>query len=533
MKLTDDELETQLNNITDFLKIIHPGLEGDRLALELRPLQRGTFNHNNNKSLNLWRYDTKSLTYLKQFLSKHNGEPNCLYYSVFRFDTDVKSITAAGKEAQAGKITTMSARLAETIVFDFDNIDESRRRELVIMFEESGLRLTWIFTGNGYHGLIHLSEVIRDNRLIKMLVNMFNNKGFNIDEHCVDTARVMRLPFTYNNKDPKNPIPTKLVEVSEERYSPDYLFSLLTFMPNEELIKDRGDLRLLSEYDLPKPIKQMLTFVPQGYRNSSLGFLVGFLKTNLGFGHEQLYTIMKEWAKEACSPIYPSVEFRRDFDRFFFSGALQYSSSLTAQFGYIDFNEFARLQKKHYLYLNTQIFDLAETPGELRVFLVIKLLEHSGDKGISIHDIVEWSEINFKFRRDGLTINAIRKDLKGGTRNKLLYKKNGHRKEGKPDLYYTNQLFNLSSGHYLLPANDADVFLSSLNLNQLKLYLYLSYLQSFGVQFISQQKLADDLDISRPRVSTLIKELEKLRFIRVDRDRVGKSVRLCTYTLLR
>lgn len=77
------------------------------------------------------------------------------------------------------------------------------------------------------------------------------------------------------------------------------------------------------------------------------------------------------------------------------------------------------------------------------------------------------------------------------------------------------------------------MFLSSLNLNQLKLYLYLSYLQSFGVKFISQQKLADDLGVSRPRISTLIKELERLRFIKVDRQRYGNAVRFCTYTLLR
>ena len=540
--------EEQFKGILKFLKLVHPNLEKDDYAIEIRPIQRGEYSYKHSSSLNLWRYDKKSLSFLERFLDKHYNEPNCLYYSVFRFDTSIKSKTMSGREASHGKITSMSAKLAETIVFDFDNIGESRRQELVIMFEKYNLKLSWIFTGNGFHGLIHLSNNLTDPHLIKKLVSFFNNEGFDIDSSCVDAARIMRLPYTYNYKDINNPKIAELVEISNSRYSVEYLLSLVnpttqndTFgnlsQPNnlKQLSKSNKpkEAQILSNYDFPEAIRNMLDCVPKGFRNTSLGFLTGFLKNNLGFGYEQLYSIMSEWAELSCKPSYTDYTFKKDFNRFYFSGCMPYSASLANKFGFIDFKEYASIQKDHSLFLNTKLFECIKTPGELRTVLMIKLLEHEGHNGVSTNELVAWSKKNLKYKDNGLSINTIRKDIQQATKNNLIYKTHGNRKFGKPDLYYSNELFDLSSGYFLLPVNDANTFLSFLNLSQLSLYVYLSYLQSFGVNFISQKKLANKLNLSRSRVSTLIRELEDNKFIRVERAEYGEAVRFCKYTLLK
>ena len=203
--LTDTELEAQAKTIIDFLSTVHPELTSkmsQSSCVELRPINRSpdNFNIRLNRSLNLWRLDDKAIDILKDYLAKHNGQPYCMYYSVFAFDYSKDAYTKAGKKAVKGKITSDAAMFTNELVFDFDNISYLSVQGLFHMLDKAGLEGLWVFTGHGYQLHILLNEPLYNARMLYRMVHLLRAKGFMCDTSCVDTARLMRLPFTYNCK---------------------------------------------------------------------------------------------------------------------------------------------------------------------------------------------------------------------------------------------------------------------------------------------------------------------------------------------
>lgn len=591
---TETELEAQLKTTIDFLSQVHPELNSkgyQSTCVELRPINRsGEFNISLNRSLNLWRLDDKSIDLLRDFLYKHNGQPYCLYYSVFAYDYQKESYTKTGKKAIKGKITSDSALYTNEIVLDFDAVSYVGFEQIVQDLNKIGIEGLWVFTGHGYQLHILLDNPLYDSRNLYKLVYLFRAKGFMCDPTCVDAARLMRLPFTYNCKcfaneeydeEFNSPPLCKIIKESNKRFSLEEIIDKLLSLPTvnlkdeeyynkklasepevkEELREDVSEdvseevslgmieyPEFLDFDDLPEAIVKMLKCTPMGFRNNALGLLIKYFKNYLMFGKDQIFSILKVWAESACDPAYNPLDFHKDFERLYQGGGLNYSAELAKQFGYIDFENQIQLHRDNKVFISNSLFqNIKDIDGNvLRVYLAVKILEHGNSENDTENEI----KITIDALADvtGMSIRNLKRVLQTAKSMKLLYVKQGVKRKGEPNTYHCNQIRDLDVGFKALSVNDLEVYLSTskrlkLSNNELKLYLFMLYKFYTKDRAMSLKKMGEFIGCAESTVSELVSSLRKKRYLRVEKiyrdvvygDRVYKDkvVFYNKYTLLK
>ena len=244
IRIDQEQLSQQHQTIIEFLSTVHPFLltGKDKIpCVEIRPLSRGVteYDYNLSRSLNLWDLSEKSVERLYKFLELHNGEPYCLYYSVYAYDYDKETYTKTGKKAQKGKITSSAALFTQEIVLDFDHIGEKEWSRLSEYLEQLNIEGIWVKTGHGYQLHILLKQICYDLKLLDKMVEIFRAKGFDCDEACIDSSRIMRLPETFNCKcfadetyheESAHPPYTQIVQMTQRRYDIEYIISNYIFL---------------------------------------------------------------------------------------------------------------------------------------------------------------------------------------------------------------------------------------------------------------------------------------------------------------
>ena len=204
----------------------------------------------------------------------------------------------------------------------------------------------------------------------------------------------MRLPGTINNKcfqdetyaaERENPPVCSITQDSRERYALEDIMEKLDKLPTlsvedekaylglsapsaaekeetpapkasakskqdvfpEEITLRKIEYAHLSQYDLPSPVEKMLAYTPKGYRNSALGFMIKFFKTQYKMGKAAIFETLELWSREACEPAYDPKEFTDDFARLYYQyNGLGYDPALARMFGIIDFENLILLRKK-------------------------------------------------------------------------------------------------------------------------------------------------------------------------------------------
>lgn len=587
---TETDMEAQLKTIVDFLSKVHPEITNNSFqnaCVELRPINRSNeFNMRLHRSLNLWRLDANSVDRLRDYLFKHNGQPYCMYYSVFAFDYQKDAFTKAGKKAVKGKITAESALFAHEIVLDFDGIAYMEFKELISRLADIGLEGIWVFTGHGYQFHILLNEPFYNNGELYKLVYLFRAKGFMCDPACVDSARLMRLPFTYNCKcfaneeydnEFNNPPLCKIVKETDKRYSYEDIVNQLKALPTvneedeayyvsgytEKTTDDKAVSQLnplfsafneedadelvalqrleyppfLSFDDLPEPIAKMLKSTPLGFRNSALGLMIKYFKQYLLFGKDQIYSILNIWAESACEPAYDRMDFIADFERLYQGGGLNYSSELAKQFGYINFENLIQLHRDNKVFISNTVFQNMDIidGNVLRAYLGVKILEHGNmaddeDKvPITVNALEEVT---------GMSLRTLKRVLPIAKTLKLLYVSQGAKRKGEPNTYHCNRINDLDAGFKALSVNDLEVYLSQssrlkLNNNELKLYLFMLYKFYTRDWAMSLKKLGQSIGCAESSVSALVSGLQKKKYLRVEKVYKDKVVFFNKYTLLK
>ena len=581
LPLTEGQLEEQLDVILNFLIQVHPNLNTVSKyhpCVEIRPIYRSeSTDFMLSRSLNLWDLSDESISRLQTFLERHNGQPTCLYYSVYNFDNSVKTATSKGKPAIRGKITAANARSTNEIALDFDNIGYNDYIQLVDKFESIGLYALWVSSGHGYQAHILLSDSLDDKELLKRFVYKFRSKGFNCDPKCIDPARVMRLPGTYNCKcfvddayaDEVEPPQCYVIQDSVHRYDLEFILAALDKLPtvseadeliflettlnkspiedisavnnesiNESVDEDsfsvkRIEYPYINEFELPDPVNRMLRHTPKGYRNSVLGFLVGFFKNYYRLGKDLIYEILLIWAENACNPAYSKKEFKSDFSRFYYEyKGLPYTAELSQKFGFIDFDDQITIRKKD-IFIPAAFFkDFKNLDGKtIRLYLAIKLLEHK-NKDATIESIS-------KVLR--LTDRAVRTNMKDLLKSGHAYVTKGNRRNGIPNTYHTHRGYSLSESYLSLSYNDVLAYVNELKgdtgqgNNDLKLYLFMryKYYSLSGKCFMTQQHLGEQLGLAKQTISEIVVRLEACEFISIRKVYRLKHFSNCEYTLLR
>lgn len=578
IKLNTAELEEQLETVLGFLRLVHPSLVSDaygKPCVELRPIVRGERNYNLSRPCNIWDLSDESVKRVRAFLHKHNGAPTCLFYSVFTYDNNMKVETKKGTMAKPGHITMAAAYDTKEIVLDFDHIGFEEYTHLVDRFEALGLYALWVFTGHGYHAHILLSEPVMQKDILAQVVYKFRSKGFDCDSACVDAARVMRLPGTFNKKylvdekyalEGSEPPKCAITQANSERYSLGFILDALDKLPTvnsqdeEVFLKTTGGINpepphvgkeitataneeldaldvlrqleypYISDYELPVPVQKILACTPQGFRNRSLGFLINFFKSYFKLGKAQLEEVLSIWAKEACNPPYPEKEFKDDFVRLYFNyNGLNYTAVMVEKFGEINFGQLIELRKKDVKIPNKLFRSLYDMDGhEVRVFLGLKLLEHEGTVATQAA-LAEFLNISTRTLRTA--IQALEKRC-------LVYRVDGNRKLGIPFSYRTTKLISRTDGYVIFSYNDIKAYISELyddgnrSRGALKLYLFFRYKFWSKEIYMSQANLGEGIGVQQCAVSRIVDRLEELHFIKVTKIRKG-ILEFCVYTLLR
>ena len=87
--------------------------------------------------------------------------------------------------------------------------------------------------------------------------------------------------------------------------------------------------------------------------------------------------ILDIWAREACTPVYPEEEYKKVFYRLYGNGGLLYDTSLSKQFGVIDFAEMVKLRKQDIMISRKFFLSFDTFNGKcVRLYLAMKMLEH-------------------------------------------------------------------------------------------------------------------------------------------------------------
>lgn len=559
LKLTPHKLQEQVQTIVSFLRAVHPFLDKPNQyeCIEIRPISRSGYEYNLAKPLNLWNLNEKSIERLKEFLKLHNGKPYCLYFSVYTFDFDKIAYTKDGKVAQKGRITSDTAVFTQEIALDFDGFSYDEYINTVDAFEELDIYAVWTHTGHGYQAHILLDKPLMDKKALHKLVYLFRSKGFDADPSCIDAARLMRLPYTFNCKcfaddtyieERDNPPLCELLQESISRYSYEELEQKLSqlktvreeeyveqlkiktssttkMVDNKDVVLQKTDYPWLHRFDIPEPVCKMLAKTPHGYRNKVFGFLIRYFKSYLKLSKLQIKEILDIWSTTACSPAYDITEFETDFQRFYYRNGLNFDTSLAKQFGYIDFGNQIRLQKQDILLPTDFLKKLDELDSKaVRLYLAIKLLEHV-EKETNIENLAELLK---------LSTRAIHPTLQDLIKNKFIYVIKGNQTRKIPNQYVVSKIVSsLSEGYLKISYNDAKAYITELGKGEIKLYLFMLYKFYSGDCFMSQTHLGEFIGLSQNRVSEITTKLAEKDFLSIEHVPITDKVYFCRYTLLR
>lgn len=578
LTLPEWQLEEQLECISEFLGFVHPSLihgAGFRPCVELRPINRGEEDYMRSKSLMLWDLNSESINRLRTFLERHNGYPSCLFYSVFSYDNH--GTPATGKK-DSGKSKRIHAGLAlgtSEIALDFDNITVSEYHELVDRFESLGIYAIWVFSGHGYQAHILLDTELQDKDILYRCVYKFRSKGFPCDPACVDPARLMRLPYTYNCKcfkdsayaeELEEPPFCNILQGSSTRYALADIFNKLntlpTVSPEDEMIclaqenkaekatstasgKQKKaqqpsenafavrkiEYPYISNYDLPVPVTKMLAYTPHGVRNKVLGYLIRLFKMQYRLSKGQIFEILSIWAASACEPAYDPDDLKTDFTRLYYDyNGLGYDATLAKIFGVIDHQEIITLRKKSIIIANAFFRDFNTLDGKVvRLYLAIKMLEH----------IEEPATVNKLSEILDISVRALRPTLQEFVASGHGFITQGNRRRGLPDEYHTHRGYSIQDGYMTFSYNDIKAYVtelfdsSSRAHGELKLYLWMRWKFYSGEIFMSQTNLGQNINVAQNTISGITRRLETKHFIKIRKSKKYNCFESCEYELLR
>ena len=203
--------------------------------------------------------------------------------------------------------TAEATRQSFNIWLDFDKVEGENLEQVKTRAEKSLKNIgldTYTFlvnSGNGYHFYWKLEQGTRKD-LQPILSKLAELTG--ADPKAVDKARIMRLPGSQNNKDPKHPKECKIIEYTGNKY-PLELFEKIT---NTQVNTSYQKL-----FDTNKKcIEKMLLGVEQGQRNFALLRIISEMQL-LGIDRVEAYKLALQW-NDRNKPKLDKTEFNTNFN---------------------------------------------------------------------------------------------------------------------------------------------------------------------------------------------------------------------------
>lgn len=205
---------------------------------------------------------------------------------------------------KSGKAEACSTTRALFADFDFKGITLNERlNEVQIRIKNANLPVPSILvnSGNGIHVYWLLKERA-DSEALGILKAISRATGS--DPRVAEKARIMRLPYTFNVKDPATPL---WCEVVQADYSLKYDLSvfqeaLRDYIRDTKKEPSKGDCEAFRGIQVDKPcVAKMLKGVCEGERNFALGRITKYLQLK-GYAKQKAQEIVLAWNRRNKPP---------------------------------------------------------------------------------------------------------------------------------------------------------------------------------------------------------------------------------------
>ena len=417
---------------------------------------------------------------------------------------------------------------------DYDDVDSLSEVKDLIDHAYLPEPAVYVNSGHGYHAYWLLDEPVKAWKVNSLLRNISNRTGS--DGKVAESARIMRLPATINNKN--EPVKCEVVEfnnvdpLSFQEWLDIAGIKATDIQDNR--FKQQSNIKLP---DTDKPcINSILKGVEQCQRNWALGRLTKWLQAE-GYPKDKSFELVKKW-NQSNEPPQEVNEMERSFKAYWHGdykllGCKIPSTELQANLkGHCNRHtcklgaRFDKLIFENQVSINNRIFNeypyisgyeiivygvlLAEPEGLNTTNLKEELTSRNGRKCMSRQKLMDTID---KLNSLGLIDVRYRHTQKRATFCKAT-------KKGTYGLGYTllsNGAINMAICGEVTPA-------------ELKLYLLLmKYAFRSGQAFPATTTLGKELGIHRTNVSKYLKNLEQARMIKrhYNYDEKGRKKLVC------
>ena len=454
-----------------------------------------------------------------------SGRAYCLYYSVYTFNPEDKKT-----------ITKDNAQSTQILCADLDHITESEFAPILDKLKRNGLEPNYsIFSGHGFQIIYKLDKPSTDKELLAEFTDAMKANGYPVDEKIKDCARVMRMPYTINNKDPEQPVNTYIYSTHEGAYSLQDIQNKLGMKKQQETAQqapkcEKTEAQDFTAYDdeflqrtytcistdrLPSPIKAVLMGFRNGYTDKQIRGIVLYLRDYEGVGLDAIISTVQTLASidtfNYTGDVIPDIT--RKVKSLFYH--------FDYKFNYDDLKEFGDMSGKviDRSNLKLQNSPLKENISNKAFYIYLRLIiikQYKHKIAFTAEEIAE--ECN-------ITVRRVRTRLEELAKSGLLDKKRANKQEGGKYLYTVSK-FGIDKAQgftkiniYVLSDFIKAVDDKIINETVLKFLLYMKRIAqgaegADGTIGVSQTEIAKQLNITKNAVSILWAKVEELNSCR-------------------
>ena len=297
----------------NFIVDTHPQINGDfNQCVDIKAVFRTAGKYAKPNKI-FYNDSEKQREELKKFVDTldASGRAYCLYYSVYTFNPE-------GKQT----ITKDNAQSTQMLCADFDHITEKEFTPILEKLKRHGIEPNYsIFSGHGFQIIYKLDKPSTDKELLAEFTDAMKANGYPVDEKIKDCARVMRMPYTVNNKDPEKPINTYIYSTHEGVYSLQDIQNKLGMKKQAQKAKEeeptakktpaetqtqdftaydddflQRTYECIDAEELQAPIKAVLMGLRNGYTDKQIRGIVLYLRDYEGAGLDAIISTVQTLA---------------------------------------------------------------------------------------------------------------------------------------------------------------------------------------------------------------------------------------------
>lgn len=449
-----------------------------------------------------------------------SGRAYCLYYSVYTFNPE-------GKQT----ITKDNAQSTQMLCADFDHITEKEFTPILEKLKRHGIEPNYsIFSGHGFQIIYKLDKPSTDKELLAEFTDAMKANGYPVDEKIRDCARVMRMPFTVNNKDPKKPINTYIYSTHEGAYSLQEIRNKLGMKKQQGTAQQapkcgKTEVQDFTAYDneflqrtytcistdrLQAPIKAVLMGFRNGYTDKQIRGIVLYLRDYEGVELDAIISTVQTLASidtyNYTGDVIPDIT--RKVKALFYK--------YDYKFNYDDLKEFGSMSGKVVDRSNLKLNNstLKEEISNKAFYVYLRLLLEQKYKHKIAFTITEVSQAC------SISERSIRTRLEELAKSGLIDKKRALKKEGGKYVYIISKFgLDMTKGYTKININVLATLLKAvddkiINETVIKFLLYMKRITQFkdgnDGKAVSQEEIGKALNIKQEAVSKLWAKVEKL-----------------------